>query len=212
MANDRRILGADRDVPFASNAVRLSLGQWGVVAAIVTAVFLLTPRIWQQVETFETGADYRVPYGLSNDYWLFDRWCRVACSRGNTLVIGDSVIWGQYVRTNETLSHHLSARAGNGRFANVGLDGAHPVALAGLLEHFGRAICGPLTSAERAYRPGPWHIHTVIPSSRSPGRIHSLKGRRTRSSSSGPNAAWADRASRGYHWPRPCSGDHFGVR
>ena len=130
-----------RDVPFASNAVGLSLGQWAVVAVVVIAVFRLAPRIWQRLERFEPGADYRVPYDLSNDYWLFDRWCRVACSQGKTLVIGDSVVWGQYVSANETLSHHLRARGG-GRFANVGLDGAHPIALAGLLEHFGRSISG----------------------------------------------------------------------
>src|SRR5262249_33106828 len=32
--------------------------------------------------------------------------------------------------------------AGRERFANLGLDGAHPAALAGLIEHFGRAVRG----------------------------------------------------------------------
>jgi hypothetical protein len=46
------------------------------------------------------------------------------------------------VKPAETLSHFLNAEAGRERCFNLGLDGAHPAALAGLLEHHGGGIAG----------------------------------------------------------------------
>lgn len=123
-----------------SNAVRLSPRQWLVAGVVVFAALCLTPAAWKRLDDFKPDSDYRVPYHLANDYWHYGRWCGRAASRGKTLVIGDSVIWGQYVARDQTLSHHLNQLAGEDRFANLGLDGAHPVALAGLLRHYGRAI------------------------------------------------------------------------
>ncbi len=51
-------------------------------------------------------------------------------------------MWGQYVRRAETLTHHLDGLAGRERFANLGVDGLHPAALAGLIEYYGGAIEG----------------------------------------------------------------------
>jgi hypothetical protein len=50
------------------------------------------------------------------------------------------------------LSHYLTEQSGSMRFGNLGLDGAHPLALAGLIEHYAGAIvnrkvlvqCNPL--------------------------------------------------------------------
>ena len=60
----------------------------------------------------------------------------------NLVVLGDSVVWGRYVTRPQTLSHYLNELAGKQRFANLGLNGAHPVALAGLLEYYGTGIAG----------------------------------------------------------------------
>ena len=98
----------------------------------------LAPTLWKQVEKFEIEPDYRIPYELSNDYWLYDRYCRLAA--GDTLLLGDSVIWGQYVTRQQTLSHCLDALAGHERFGNLGLNGAHPAALAGLIDFYGGGI------------------------------------------------------------------------
>ena len=106
-------------VAFGSNAIRLSCGQWIAVGVIVAALFCLTPSHWERMERFDPGPDYRIPYELSNDYWLFSRWCRSACSRPSTLIIGDSVVWGQYVAEDQTLSHYLSELAGGDPFAFV---------------------------------------------------------------------------------------------
>ncbi len=129
-------------MPFSSNCVRLSPREWVVVIAIVSAVFFFGPVIWRRAEKFEPGPDYRLPYQLSNDYWLYKRYCRWACSQYETLVIGDSVIWGHYVPKDNTLSHHLNEIVGRSQFANLGVDGIHPVALAGLLKYYGGPITG----------------------------------------------------------------------
>ncbi|NLZ04261.1 MAG: hypothetical protein GXY19_03725 [Phycisphaerae bacterium] len=126
----------------SSNAVWLTPRQWLVVALVLLALFVLAPILWKQVETFRPGPDYRVPYALGSDYWLYARHCRVACRREKIPVIGDSVIWGHYVRPDQTLSHCLNDALGEERFANLGLDGTHPAALGGLIEYYARAVSG----------------------------------------------------------------------
>ena len=128
------------DVPFASHAVRLSAGEWLVVGIALLLLLRFAPGIWQRTEKFAPGDDYRIPYDLSSDYQLYGRYSRWACSNEKIFVIGDSVVWGHYVARDHTLSHHLNAVMGGARFANLGLDGAHPAALTGLVKHFGRDI------------------------------------------------------------------------
>jgi len=130
------------DLEFASHEVRLSGGQWLVAAAILLAVFAATPPLWGRFERLDPDPDYRMPYALGTDYWLFGRHCQRAAAQGKVVLLGDSVIWAQYVQKDETLAHYLNEGAGQGRFANLGLDGAHPAALAGLIEHYGGAIAG----------------------------------------------------------------------
>ncbi len=130
----------DDTMSFASHQMRLSARHWLVVAVIVALLFALIPRVWQRVERFEPGADYRIPYELSSDYWLYDRYCRSAVDTHEVLIVGDSVIWGHYVPPDRTLSHHLNEIAGKQQFANMGIDGVHPVALAGLVKYYGNAL------------------------------------------------------------------------
>ena len=126
--------------PFGSNALRLTAKQWLVVAvAVVLAVFFL-PGLWIYMEKFEPPASYRVPYELSEDYWHYERYCRVAMAEGRVAVLGDSVIWGEYVDEQGTLSHHLNARVVGAPFANLGVNGIHPAALAGLVEYYARSL------------------------------------------------------------------------
>src|SRR5947209_1671428 len=57
------------------------------------------------------------------------------------ILLGDSVVWGEYVRPNGTLAHFLSQRSGRpGRFVNGGVNGLFPLALEGLVRHYGRAL------------------------------------------------------------------------
>jgi hypothetical protein len=128
--------------PTTSNAFKLSGRQWTGIALLLVAIYVLTPVAWQRVEKLEPGHDYRIPYELSNDYWLYGRVATQAAATHDTVVIGDSVVWGQYVRPAETLSHYLNALEGRDRYANLGLDGSHPAALAGLIESYAGAVSG----------------------------------------------------------------------
>jgi hypothetical protein len=119
-----------------SNSIRLTGREWVCVGIFGLVVFFFASPLWKKVETFTPDADYRVPYDLSNDYWLYERHADRAAEHYDTLVIGDSVVWGEYVKPDETLSHYLNELEGRERYANLGLDGAYPLALASLVEHY----------------------------------------------------------------------------
>ena len=98
------------------------------------------PRCWSAVETFNPSSSYRLPYNLSSDYWMFRQWSKSACTHYPALIIGDSVVWGQYVKMDRTLSYYLNETAGEEIVANAGVDGIHPAAMAGLIQYFGKDI------------------------------------------------------------------------
>jgi hypothetical protein len=125
---------------FSSNGIRLSWRQWLFAAMIVFCMLFYWPSIWQKLEKFQHGINFRMPYKLSSDYWLFERYCHSKRADEQVLLIGDSVIWGHYVSRDNTLSACLNNITGSNRFANFGLDGAHPAALDGLLRYYGRDI------------------------------------------------------------------------
>lgn len=130
--------------PFGVNEMRLTPRQWLATLAIVAACWVLVPWAWKRFERFHPGPDYRIPYALSKDYWLYER--RLECNlRPDQIpILGDSVVWGEYVRPDGTLSHFLNRLdAGhNDRFLNCGVNGMYPLALEGLVADYGRAIRG----------------------------------------------------------------------
>ena len=122
------------------NAMRLSAREWLAVAAIVTVVLLATPWVWKKVERFDTSSDYRIPYPLSKDYWLYERRLD-RLTPANIVVLGDSVIWGEYVRPDGTLPYFLSEQSGQpGRFVNAGVNGLFPLAFEGLIRDYGEPL------------------------------------------------------------------------
>lgn len=127
-------------VPFSSNAVRLTLIEWCALLVIVASVAVMIGEAWKRLERFEPSNDFRVPYESSEDYWLVERYCRTTSHHDRTFVLGDSFVWGQYVTKEEGLPHFLNRQAGSERFANVGLDGTHPLALEGLVRHYCRSL------------------------------------------------------------------------
>ena len=122
-----------------SNNIRLSPREWLVALGIFVVIVIATPTLWRNAETLEADSpDYRVPYALSNDYWVYDRHVR-QMPAGAIAVVGDSVVWGEYVSRDGTLSHFLSEQTGHS-FINAGVNGLYPLALEGLIEHHGRGI------------------------------------------------------------------------
>lgn len=125
--------------PFSSNHIRLSWIEWLITLFIVLLFVLLVPLVWTKAEHLNYKEDYRLPYKLGEDYWLYNRLCKVICAGDDTIVIGDSVVWGQYVESGQTLSHYLSRFSGR-QFANMGIDGLHPAAARGLVKYYGKDI------------------------------------------------------------------------
>ena len=78
------------------NAVRLTAREWLLVLGIVLVFVVLAPWVWKQAERFPTSPDYRLPYALSKDYWLYERRLQKLPAT-NTVLLGDSVVWGEYV-------------------------------------------------------------------------------------------------------------------
>jgi hypothetical protein len=135
--------GDGESPPYAANEVRLSLRQWLAVLATVSLVFVATPMAWKRLEPLPTPEDYRMPYALSEDYGLYRRLVWHHARSGKILVLGDSVVWGEYVAPEQTLTHWLNQQAATDRFANCGLNGAHPAALEGLVRYYvGEAASG----------------------------------------------------------------------
>ncbi|MFP6668841.1 MAG: hypothetical protein VB876_16135 [Pirellulales bacterium] len=130
----------DNACTFGANAVRLTARDWTTAAALVLIATIATPAIWEQLETFEPGPNYRVPYDLTEDYWTYQRAVEKAVDRDRIVVIGDSVMWGEYVIPQQTLPQHLNELHGHNRFANGGLNGGHPLALQGLIAYYADGI------------------------------------------------------------------------
>ncbi len=128
------------DVAYGSHLVRLSLREWMIVFIIVGGFLIFTPILWGVLSPFDRVNDYRIPYELSNDYWVYHRCCAAQTKEKKILLIGDSVVWGEYVLSDQTLPHFLDQTQGSALYANLGVNGTHPVALAGLTKYYGRAI------------------------------------------------------------------------
>ena len=125
-----------------SHCLRLSGQDWFIVSVVLLTLIGVASPAWEYIEPLATDNDYRIPYALSSDYWLYGRYCRRRCNQGKILVIGDSVVWGHYVPPEETLAHYLNEFSATTRFANLGLDGTHPAALEGLLRYYGWSLVG----------------------------------------------------------------------
>ncbi len=119
--------------------LRLTARQWMAVAAAFVLILGVGSRVLTRPSAFER-ADYRMGSAQAEDYWLFAQYSRWAVEHADCLVVGDSAIRGYYVADDQTLSHYLNSGVEGVRFANLGVDGLHPAAMAGLLRHYGKAI------------------------------------------------------------------------
>ncbi len=121
-------------------AIKLSLREWLVALLLVTALAAVMPSIPFRPRTPVVDRDYRIPYALSSRYDLYRRFTNLSSTQFPTILVGDSVVWGQFSRRDGTLSHYLNELTKQRRYINAGLDGMHPIALAQLLEHHAPAI------------------------------------------------------------------------
>lgn len=128
------------DIPFV-NEERLNWRHWLIAIVLIVIALWATPRVWKHLERFHTNADYRIPYSLSRDYWLYEWRLEKLEDINAVFLMGDSVIWGEYVLPNGTLSHFLNAQShGAERFVNAGVNGLFPLALGGLIDDYAEPI------------------------------------------------------------------------
>ncbi|MFI5456059.1 MAG: hypothetical protein ACHRXM_11475 [Isosphaerales bacterium] len=125
-----------------SNGIRLTGREWLGLGLFAALLLVFAPSLYYRAVKFALEPDYRIPHELSNDYWLYGCFAGLAADHDDTVLIGDSVVWGEYVTRQETLSHYLNELAGQDRYANLGLDGAHPLALGGLVEFYADSVSG----------------------------------------------------------------------
>ena len=85
----------------------LEFREWLVTLLLVLVIVMFTPSIWKIFENYATPPDYRVPYALSKDYGLYER-AMDRLQPAQIPVLGDSVVWGEYVSRDGTLSHFLN--------------------------------------------------------------------------------------------------------
>jgi hypothetical protein len=124
-----------------SNAMILSFKEWGVTLVLVVLTSGIIYYGWNTWEAFNPCPDYRETcWGEKNtDYWAHFRWSRVAAQSGNKVfLIGDSVIWGQEVSNDKTISHFLNVNYGKDIFANLGIDALYQAAFPGLISYYGK--------------------------------------------------------------------------
>ncbi len=123
---------------FGSADLRLTARQWLAVLAIIVPILLLAPALWARIERFDTDANYRLPYDLSRDYWLYQRRIKRELGPNKVLMIGDSVVWGEYVLPDGTWSSFMNRESGSAphQFINAGVNGLFPLALEGLVRDY----------------------------------------------------------------------------
>ena len=74
---------------------------------------------------------------------MFDWRLQKSAAEEPIVVLGDSVVWGEYVKADGTLSHFLNRQAGQpDRFVNAGVNGLFPLAMEGLVRNYGSALRG----------------------------------------------------------------------
>ena len=88
----------------SSNAFRLGGREWAVVVVFAAALYFLAPAAWRRMEPLDLKQDYRLPYELNSDYWLWSRLAEQQAATHDTILLGDSVVWGVYVKPGETRS------------------------------------------------------------------------------------------------------------
>jgi len=111
----------------------------GLFAILITLSVIL-PWTVPMTDNIDFSDNYRIPYRLGEDYFLYQKYVEQIKKDDSVLFLGDSVIWGHYVDNNNTIPAILNRSLGGDKFYNCGIDGIHPVALQGLISHYGSSI------------------------------------------------------------------------
>jgi len=122
----------------------LSPRDWLAASVFVAAVLGTVYYGWGAWERYAPGPDHRETCWaeLQSDYWAYMRWCKYARDHYDILLLGDSVVWGQEVAHDETISHYINEYLGRHVVANLGNDGLFMAGIRGMVVHYGDYLSG----------------------------------------------------------------------
>ncbi len=137
--------------PFLLTALRVRYWQLPVVLLVAGVFWWSVPHFDLWSNPISVTADQRIARPLAEDYWLYRKRLQGMSSWAEgselgVLVVGDSVVWGEYVPGDATLSAELGRLVPGARFLNGGLNGLHPLAIEGLLRDYGQPLRNGPTS------------------------------------------------------------------
>ena len=125
-----------------TNGLWLKPLEWTAVLIITLAVvWLALPRWHERHLSIELPKDFRLSYKLRDDYLLYKSVAAKVVETHPALFIGDSVVWGMYVRNDHTLPAILNAKLGGEEIGNLAVDGLHPVVMETLMREYGKDVC-----------------------------------------------------------------------
>jgi len=105
-------------------------------AAVIIIMVTGLPVIFPLTGDIVFTSDYRLPFYLGEDYFLYKKYVKSVAEYNTIPVIGDSVIWGHYTSDNDTLTAHLNRKQHVAEFSNMGIDGIHPAVMYGLVDNY----------------------------------------------------------------------------
>ncbi|MHB9029458.1 MAG: hypothetical protein ACYC9O_11880 [Candidatus Latescibacterota bacterium] len=125
-----------------SNAFLLTGKEWLITIGVFLVLTFGVYTSWYHLERIPVEPDFRSTCwdARMSDYYNYSQWARYAREHYKILLIGDSVIWGQEVDNNQTISHYLNEQLGEEKVANLGIDGLTCAALDGIVTHYGRNL------------------------------------------------------------------------
>lgn len=111
-----------------------------IAITLLAAAAAVIPSVCPLTDSTVFTGNYRIPYSLGEDYFLYSRYSDYVSKSDSIPVIGDSVIWGHYTNQEDTLTAELNRLSGSNRFLNLGLDGIHPAAMNGLIDIYATGL------------------------------------------------------------------------
>ena len=125
-----------------TNGLWLKPWEWAAVLAVtLIVVWGVLPSWHARYLKIDLPKDFRLSYKLRDDYLLYRSVAAKAVESHPALFIGDSVVWGMYVKNDHTLPAILNAKCGGEEIGNLAVDGLHPVVMETLVRKYGKDIC-----------------------------------------------------------------------
>jgi len=111
-----------------------------ITGILTLLLFFTAPFAIKFIDKDDFTANYRIPYPMGEDYYLFSHYSAAVTGSKKIPFFGDSVIWGHYAKKDKTLTSCINRIQGDEIFANMGIDGIHPAALYGLVKKYSESI------------------------------------------------------------------------